>query len=86
MTRLEIVNCPHGIDRTEEIEGMEVCGPDGVWHKVDRVMYFRGSLIPMSQEVTDIREVRYGWADFMPGNIHSVEGLPLVPFWLKLEE
>ena len=86
MTMIQIANCPHGIDRTEEIEGMEVCGPDGVWHKVNRVMYFRGSMIPMSQEVTDIREVRYGWADFMPGNIHSVEGLPLVPFWLKVEE
>jgi len=85
MTVIQIENCPHGIDRTEEIEGLEVCGPDGVWHKVNRVMYFRGSMIPMSQEVTDIREVRYGWADFMPGNIHSVEGLPLVPFWLKVE-
>ena len=87
MTRLEIVNCPHGIDRTQEIEGLEACGPDGVWHKVDRVMYFRGSMIiPTNDELKEVTEVRYGWADFMPGNIHSIEGLPLVPFWLKLEQ
>lgn len=86
MTRIEIVNCPHGIDRTQEIEGLEACGPDGVWHKVDRVMYFRGSMIiPTNDELKEISEVRYGWADFMPGNIHSIEGLPLVPFWLKAD-
>lgn len=86
MTRVEIVNCPHGIDRTEEIEGLEACGPDGVWHKVSRVMYFRGSMIiPTNDELNEVSEVRYGWADFCPGNIHSVEGLPLVPFWLKVE-
>lgn len=85
MTRIEIVNCPHGINRTQEIKGLEVCGEDGVWHEVDRVMYFRGSLIPMTDEVKDIKEVRYGWADYCPGNILSNEGLPLVPFWLKVD-
>ncbi|MBO4656906.1 MAG: sialate O-acetylesterase [Bacteroidales bacterium] len=86
MTRVEIVNCPHGIDRTQEIEGLEACGPDGVWHKVDHVMYFRGSMIiPTDDVLKEVSEVRYGWADFMPGNIHSIEGLPLVPFWLKAE-
>ena len=50
-------------------------------------MYFRGSMIiPTNDELKEVTEVRYGWADFMPGNIHSIEGLPLVPFWLKLEQ
>ena len=35
-------------------------------------------------DVKDPKAVRYGWADFKPGNIHSVEGLPLVPFNLRL--
>ena len=36
-------------------------------------------------EVPEPKAVRYGWADFRPGNIHSVEELPLVPFCLTLE-
>ena len=68
-----------------EIEGLEVCGSDGVWHPVSKIRYNGDTMSITLDEVQDPKAVRYGWADFRPGNIHSVEGLPLVPFNLTLE-
>ena len=82
---VRIENCPNGIDRVNEIEGLEVCGSDGVWYPVSKIRYNGNTLSITVDEVQDPKAVRYGWADFKPGNIHSVEGLPLVPFNLTLE-
>ena len=82
---VRIANCPNGIDRVNEIEGLEVCGADGVWHPVTRIRYNGDAMSITLEEVQEPKAVRYGWADFKPGNIHSVEGLPLVPFFLTLE-
>ena len=82
---VRIANCPHGIDRVNEIEGLEVCGADGVWYPVSRIPFNFGAISIAVDEVQEPKAVRYGWADFRPGNIHSVEGLPLVPFCLTLE-
>ena len=82
---VRIANCPHGIDRVNEIEGLEVCGADGVWYPVTRIRFNFGAISIAVDEVQEPKAVRYGWADFRPGNIHSVEGLPLVPFCLTLE-
>ena len=37
-----------------------------------------------SEFVHDPCEVRYGWGDFKPGNLKNAEGLPVAPFWVKL--
>lgn len=78
-------NAREGLDRTEEIEGLEICGKDGVWKPVTSVRFMRGSMVVSSPEVAEPCEVRYGWGDYKPGNIHNVYGLPLFPFWLKLQ-
>jgi len=82
---VRIENCPGGIDRIHGIEGLEVCGSDGVWYPVHDVRFNNGSMSIAVDEVKDPRGVRYGWADFCPGNIHNIAGLPLVPFCLMLE-
>ena len=82
---VRIANCPNGIDRVNEIEGLEVCGSDGVWYPVSKIRFNGDTMSITVDEVQAPKAVRYGWADFKPGNIHSVEGLPLVPFCLTLE-
>ncbi len=81
---VRIANCPNGIDRIHEIEGLEVCGADGIWQPVRSIRYNGDTMSITVDDVKDPKAVRYGWADFKPGNIHSVEGLPLVPFNLRL--
>ena len=47
---------------------------------------FRGDVMRISgPEVPEPAEVRYGWGDFKPGNLHAVSGLPLAPFELTVE-
>lgn len=85
MLTVTLENCEGGIDRTEEIEGLEICGKDGVWKTVTTVRFMRNSIMVSHPDVPEPCEVRYGWGDFKPGNIHNVFGLPLFPFWLKLQ-
>ena len=86
---IRLTNCPNGMNRELEIEGLEACGRDGIWVPVS-FAYCEGSpqgavLRIRSAELNDIREVRYGWGDFNPGNLANAEGLPVTPFWLKVE-
>ena len=79
-----------GLDRWQEIEGLEVCGSEQIWKPV-RYAYYEwdsegGYLRIRSEDVFDPSEVRYGWADFKPGNLHNHMGLPVAPFWVKLEK
>ena len=84
---VRLTHCPNGLDRWMEIEGLEVCGSEGMWKPV-RYAYFEsangGYLRLRSEDVFDACEVRYGWGDFCPGNLHNAEGLPVSPFWIKL--
>ena len=85
---VELSNCPNGLDRWQEIEGLEVCGSEQIWKPVQYAYFEYGSnaLRIRCEGVFDPSEVRYGWADFKPGNLHNSEGLPVTPFWIKLEK
>lgn len=82
---VQLENCPDGMDRWRGIEGLEVAGPDGVFHPVQEARAFGGMLLVRSDAVPEPRTVRYGWGDFAPGNLHAVSGLPLTPFCLEVE-
>jgi len=77
----------NGLNRIHEIEGLEICGPDGVWHKVTDAAYSweQNVLKVNSPEVSEPVAVRYGWGDFCPGNLASaLSGLPVTPFNVKV--
>lgn len=71
-----------GICRNYMIEGFEVAGPDKVFHPADSVWlhWQTNELVVSSKDVPQPVAVRYGWRDFLPGNMHSGNYLPLIPF------
>ena len=84
---VELSNCPNGLDRWQLIEGLEVCGSEQIFKPVQYAYFEYGpnALRIRCEGVFDPSEVRYGWADFKPGNLHNAEGLPVSPFWIKLQ-
>ena len=85
---IELTNCENGLNRWQEIQGLEVCGSEGVFYPVTYA-YFEWEpkvLRIRSEFVHDPCEVRYGWGDFKPGNLKNVEGLPVAPFRIKVEK
>lgn len=85
---VEFTHTENGLNRWMEIEGLEVAGSEGVFYPVTYA-YFEWNpkvLKIRSEYVWDPCEVRYGWGDFKPGNLKNVEGLPVSPFWVKLEK
>ena len=76
-----------GLYRTHGIKGLEVCGPDGRFLPVSDVQFdSRSRAMSISHpEVADIVEVRYGWGDFVPGNLADIY-LPFAPFDLKVAQ
>lgn len=78
---VKLKNAGMGLDRWTGIEGLEICGADGIFHKVSDAMYDWDGLFKISHpDVPHPVEVRYCWGDFKPGNLHSTTGLPLAPF------
>ncbi len=71
-----------GICRNYDIEGFEVAGKDKVFHPADSVWldWRTNEFVVSSREVAEPVAVRYGWQDFLPGNVHAGNYLPLVPF------
>ncbi len=83
--RVRLSECGDGLDRWRGIEGLEVAGADGVFHPVREARTDGDALLVRSDAVPAPRTVRYGWGDFVPGNLHSCAGLPVTPFCLTVE-
>ena len=71
-----------GICRNYMIEGFEVAGADRVFHPADSVWlhWQTNEMVVSSKNVPNPVAVRYGWRDFLPGNLHAGNYLPLIPF------
>lgn len=71
-----------GICRNYDIEGFEVAGADKVFHPADSVWlhWQTNEMVVSSKDVPVPVAVRYGWRDFLPGNLHGGNYLPLIPF------
>lgn len=80
-------NCTDGFDRLSNIEGFEAAGEDGqfhpaiVWAGSDWRATPSGCFLKLvCPEVTEIKNVRYCFKNFIPGKLHGMRGLPVVPF------
>ena len=83
---IEFSHCHNGMNRQDEITGLEIAGDDGNFHPVTYAMYGWDKVLRVkSEKVQTPCQVRYGWGDFNPGNLKSAEGLPVVPFWIKVK-
>lgn len=85
---VELTHTENGLNRWMEIEGLEVAGSEGIFYPVTYA-YFEWDPKVMkirSEFVWDPCQVRYGWGDFNPGNLKNVEGMPVAPFWIKIEK
>lgn len=64
-----------------ELPGFEVAGSDKVFHKAKAVQDWNDySITVSSDDVKDIKAVRYCFRNFAKGEVHDMLGLPLVPF------
>ena len=85
---VEFTNMDNGISRWMEIEGLEVAGSEGIFYPVTYAYFeYEPKVLRIRcDKVWDPCEVRYGWGDFNPGNLKNSDGMPVAPFWVKLEK
>lgn len=84
---VEFKNCPNGVSREYEIDGLEIVAKDGTVVPVTEARFQPEiqTLFINCSEIDQPVEVRYGWGDFKPGNLKSVEGLPFTPFRVNVQ-
>lgn len=83
---VKLKNAGSGLDLCSGIEGLEICGGDGVFHQVTDAVYDWDGLFKISHpDVPHPVEVRYCWGGFVRGNLHATTGLPLAPFRFVFE-
>lgn len=74
-------NVWQGFTPNNELEGFEVAGDDRVFCPAKAHPYRGGlSIIVESEDVPEIKSVRYNFKNFAIGKIHDSYGLPIVPF------
>ncbi len=84
---VEFSNVPNGLNRWQEIVGLEVAGSDGVFYPVTNASMGGDRYLKIKhRDVPNPCQVRYGWGDFNPGNLTNAMGLPVTPFWVKIEK
>ena len=70
-----------GLSPWQDIRGFEISGADGLFYPATGVLNeSHKSVMVTSDKVTAPTAVRYAFKAFMPGNLKSVRGLPVVPF------
>ncbi len=86
LVKVSVSGARNGFDRCHMIEGLEVVDAAGSVHKISDIIYdWNGNILVDVRTITDPREVRYCWGDFVPGNLHNIEANPVAPFCCTIE-
>lgn len=80
-----MTNCEDGIHTTggtdlQSVVGFEVAGSDKVWHQAHITSASGNALTVTSDQVPDVKYVRYLWHDFQISYLWNSYELPLLPF------
>ncbi|MCD7713394.1 MAG: sialate O-acetylesterase [Prevotella sp.] len=86
--QLYFTNGEEGFDKIENIENFEARDSKGEWHPAtvwassawENVPRQGGFLKLICPEADKITAVRYLYRNFLPGKLHNLRGLPVVPF------
>ena len=79
--RIFFKHADNGFSRMDDIKGFEVAGADGKFYPAQAMVKENDiSVYVVSKDVAVPKKVQYGYRAFMPGNIGSTYGLPVVPF------
>lgn len=74
-------NIWQGFTPNDELEGFEVAGEDRIFYPAKAYPFRNGlSIIVESDNVSEIKSIRYCFKNFAIGKVHDSFGLPLVPF------
>lgn len=74
-------NITNGLTPNGALDGFEVAGADKVFHPAKaKELWYCSAIEVTSDDVDDIKAVRYCFRNFSIGGIHNHVGLPLVPF------
>ena len=87
--RVYFDNARSGWLGTNSIEGFELAGGGGHFHKADATTgfsFFEGAYVELtSKEVPEPKYVRYCFRDFQVGTLKGANGLPVIPFRAEVE-
>ncbi|WP_321332267.1 sialate O-acetylesterase [uncultured Bacteroides sp.] len=73
-------NADNGFGRMNGITGFEIAGADKVFHPATAVSDWNQHIIVSSNEVAQPVAVRYGFRNFLPGNLYNHREQPAYPF------
>lgn len=72
-------------DGDRAIEGFELCGENGLWHKASVQSVTDGALTLSCQAVKIPRQVRYAWQPYPHANLVNAQNLPCSTFLSEVE-
>jgi len=64
----------------QPLNNFEIAGTDGIYHTAKAEIMRDGTLEVFSEKVKDPKDVRYGWKNFLVGNLFNTFGLPASSF------
>jgi sialate O-acetylesterase len=73
------------VSSTQVLHGFEVCGENGVYAKAGAMIVDGARVLIVSPRVANPTGVRYAWAPLPTASLYNKEGLPAIPFRMKVE-
>jgi len=77
---LEFDRVEEGFSRMQDVKGFEIAGEDRVFYPARAEVNWNRQIIVTSEKVKHPVAVRYGFRNYLPGNMADHRGLPLYPF------